>query len=114
MDAPRARSRSEQRSPADERHSLSVATSIANDLSCLADEALRPFDVHPHTGADVDGTTRSAEEHIGELEAIGGRSVIFPLCVTSGYEAENQRVTAAARSDPDRLGALARPDQGGK
>lgn len=89
---------------------MSVATLIADELACLADGSLTPFDVHAHTGADVDGTTRTAEEHRGELEAIGGRSVIFPLCVTGGYEPENRRVITEARRDPDRLVPFARLD----
>jgi uncharacterized protein len=89
---------------------LSVATLIAGELACLAEGSLRPFDVHAHTGADIDGTTRSAGEHVSELEEIGGRSVVFPLCVTSGYEAENRRVIAEARSEPDRLVPFARLD----
>lgn len=110
MDASRARYGSGQRPPAAERRPLSVATLIADELAGLADGSLRPFDVHAHTGADIDGTMRSAGEHIRELESIGGRSVVFPLCVTSGYEPENQRVIAEARSDPDRLVPFARLD----
>lgn len=71
---------------------------------------LAPFDVHAHTGTDVDGTSLTAEEHLHDLEAIGGRSAIFPLCVRSGYPAENRRVLEECRRAPDRLVPFARLD----
>jgi uncharacterized protein len=69
-----------------------------------------PFDVHAHTGLDVDGTARSCEEHVADLERLGARSAIFPLCVATGYDAENRRVLAECRRDPDRLVPFARID----
>lgn len=81
---------------------------IEAELAAL--EGVRPFDVHSHTGVDVDGTARSCEEQVGALEAIGGRSVVFPLCVTSGYEAENRRVVEECRAHPERLVPFARLD----
>lgn len=89
---------------------MSAAVEIRSELEWLGAERLRPFDVHAHTGADIDGSTRSCEEHIGDLEAVGGRSVIFPLCVTGGYEAENRRVVAECARYPDRLVPFARLD----
>ncbi len=76
----------------------------------LGGEEIEPFDVHSHTGADVDGSTRSAGEHVRDLEPLGGRSVIFPFCVTSGYEAENLRVVEECRRHPERLVPFARLD----
>ena len=73
-------------------------------------DGARPFDVHSHTGVDVDGTARSCEEHVGALEAIDGRSVVFPLCVATGYEAENRRVVEECRAHPERLVPFARLD----
>jgi hypothetical protein len=82
---------------------------IRAELVALGD-GVAPFDVHAHTGVDVDGTTRSSEEHLRDLEALGGRSVVFPLCVTTGYEAENQRVVEECRRAPERLTPFARLD----
>jgi hypothetical protein len=73
-------------------------------------DGVAPFDVHAHTGADIDGTTRSSEEHLRDLETVGGRSVIFPLCVRTGYEAENRRILEECRQAPDRLIPFARID----
>lgn len=87
---------------------LSLRTVIEAEYAAL--EGIRPFDVHAHTGADVDGTTRTCEEHVADLEAIDGRSVIFPLCVTTGYAAENQRVVGECKRHPDRLVPFARLD----
>jgi predicted TIM-barrel fold metal-dependent hydrolase len=47
---------------------------------------------------------------VRDLEAVGGQSVIFPLCVTSGYEAENRRVVEECGRHPDRLVPFARLD----
>ena len=69
---------------------MSPRAVIEAELAALG--RVRPFDVHSHTGVDVDGTARSCDQHVDALAAIGGRSVIFPLCVTTGYEAENRRV----------------------
>ncbi|HET8639803.1 MAG TPA: amidohydrolase family protein [Solirubrobacterales bacterium] len=68
------------------------------------------FDVHSHTGADVDGSARTCEEQVEALAGVGGRSVIFPFCVSGGYEAENRRVIEESRSHPDRLVPFARLD----
>ena len=45
-----------------------------------------------------------------DLEAIGGRSVVFPLCVRGGYEPENRRVLGECQLAPDRLTPFARLD----
>jgi predicted TIM-barrel fold metal-dependent hydrolase len=87
---------------------LSLHTVIEAEHAAL--DGIRPFDVHAHTGVDVDGTARTCEEHVADLEAIDGRSVIFPLCVTSGYAAENQRVVEECERHPDRLVPFARLD----
>lgn len=81
---------------------------IRAELATLGDR--RPFDVHAHTGADIDGTARDAEERLRELEAVDGRSVIFPFCVRGDYREENRRVLAECRRAPDRLVAFARLD----
>ena len=87
---------------------MSLRTAIRAELAAHGDVA--PFDVHAHTGADVDGTTRSSGEHLRDLEAVGGRSVIFPLCVTTGYEAENRRLLDECARAPERLTPFARLD----
>ncbi len=89
---------------------MSIETAIRAELDALGAGSIRPFDVHAHTGADIDGTTRSSEEHVADLEAIGGRSVIFPLCVASGYEEENRRVVEESRRNSERLVPFARLD----
>jgi len=87
---------------------LSLQAVVEAELAGL--EGIRPFDVHAHTGTDVDGTTRSSEEHVRDLEAFGGRSVLFPLCVTTGYEAENRRVVKECSHHPEMLVPFARLD----
>jgi uncharacterized protein len=89
---------------------VSLRAAVAAELKILEREGIRPFDVHSHTGADIDGTTRSAEEHVHDLATVDGRSVVFPLCVTSGYEPENRRVVEECRRHPDRLVPFARLD----
>lgn len=89
---------------------MSLRATIRAELSALDGENVAFFDVHAHTGVDVDGTTRTAEEHVEDLAAIGGRSVVFPLCVTSGYGTENLRVIEESRHHPDRLVPFARLD----
>ena len=89
---------------------MSAAAEIRSELQWLGAGRLRPFDVHAHTGADIDGCARSCEEHIRDLEAVDGRSVIFPLCVSGGYEPENRRVVAECARHPDRLVPFARLD----
>lgn len=87
---------------------MSLRTAIRAELAAL--DGAAPLDIHAHTGADVDGTTRTSEEHLRDLEAVGGRSVIFPLCVRTGYEAENRRVLEECRRAPQRLIPFARLD----
>jgi predicted TIM-barrel fold metal-dependent hydrolase len=87
---------------------LSLRTFIATELAAL--DGVRPFDVHAHTGTDIDGTTRTCEEHAHDLQAIGARSVIFPLCVSGGYEAENLRVVEECRRHREHLVPFARLD----
>ena len=89
---------------------LSLRAVIGDELAALGGAGISPFDVHAHTGADIDGTTRTCEAHVAALEAVGGRSVIFPLCVTGGYEAENRRVVEECRRHPDTLFPFARLD----
>ena len=102
-------SRSKQARPAFAGE-VRVREAIRAELDALGAAGLRPFDVHAHTGADVDGTRRSAEEHLSEIEALGARSVIFPFHVTSGYTAENRRVLGECRRRPERLVPFARLD----
>jgi hypothetical protein len=87
---------------------LSRRALIEAELAGLG--GVRPFDVHSHTGVDVDGAARSCEAHVAALAGIGGRSVVFPLCVTTGYEAENRRVVEECRAHPERLVPFARLD----
>ena len=89
---------------------MSVRSIIGAQLDELACGLPAPFDVHAHTGTDVDGTVRSSEEHVADLALVDGRSVVFPLCVTTGYRAENERVIAEARRYPERLVPFARLD----
>lgn len=87
-------------------------------LRALIEEELRGldalgaaiFDVHSHTGVDVDGTARTAAEHLDALAAIGGRSAIFPLCVAGGYAPENRRVLAESAASAGVLVPFARLD----
>lgn len=111
MDPPRAgrrRGSGSARCPATRASALSLRTVIEAEHAAL--NGIGPFDVHAHTGVDVDGTARTCEEHIADLDAIDGRSVIFPLCVTTGYAAENQRVAEECKRHPDRLVPFARLD----
>ena len=89
---------------------MSVRSIIRAQLDELTCGIPAPFDVHAHTGADIDGTVRSSEEHVADLAAVDGRSVVFPLCVTTGYRAENERVIAEAHRYPERLVPFARLD----
>ncbi len=89
---------------------MSVAAIVSDELSLLGAGEIRLFDVHSHTGADIDGSARTADEHVSDLAPLDGRSVIFPFCVDSGYEAENLRVVDEARLHPDRLVPFARLD----
>lgn len=99
-----------RRSPPRARHSLSLGEAIRSELAALGGASVRPFDVHSHTGADIDGSTRTAEDHMRDLEAVGGRSVVFPLCVESGYAAENRRVLEECRRHAGVLVPFARMD----
>lgn len=109
MDAARARLSGWSRPPTDDRRPLSAAALIEGELAAFGGE-VRLFDVHSHTGADVDGSTRTAGEHVRDLEPLDGRSVIFPFCVSGGYGAENRRVVEEGRRNPDRLVPFARLD----
>jgi uncharacterized protein len=87
---------------------LSLHAAIEAELDAL--DGVAPFDCHAHTGADIDGSARSCEQQIEALEAVGGRSVIFPFCVEGGYEAENRRVIEECRRHPEQLVPFARMD----
>jgi len=89
---------------------LSVDALIESELAALGGDRIQLFDVHSHTGADVEGSTRTAKEQVRDVEPLGGRSVIFPFCVSSGYEAENRRVVEESRLHPGRLVPFARLD----
>ncbi len=89
---------------------MNVTDEVRSELEAMGSDEFRPFDVHAHTGTDIDGSTRTCDEHIAELESIDGRSVIFPLCVDSGYEVENRRVVLESERHPDRLVPFARLD----
>ena len=88
---------------------MNVGEEIVDELAALGASRLDVFDVHSHTGRDVDGSERSAAEHVRDLDPLGGRSAIFPLCVEGGYASENRRVIAEAERHP-RLVAFARLD----
>jgi uncharacterized protein len=89
---------------------VSLSEIIGAELAAVDAGDARPFDVHAHTGVDIDGTARTSDEHLRDLEAVDGRSVIFPFCVTSGYEPENRRVLEECRRGPERLTPFARLD----
>jgi uncharacterized protein len=89
---------------------MSLRAAIESELTDLDAIGIEVFDVHAHTGVDIDDTTRSCEEHVAVLAALGARSVIFPLCVDGGYEGENARVVLEARNYADRLVPFARLD----
>jgi predicted TIM-barrel fold metal-dependent hydrolase len=88
---------------------VSARDVIRGEIEALG-KGVSPFDVHAHTGTDIDGTGRAFEEHLREVEAHDGRSVIFPLCVRDGYAKENRRVGEESRLHPDRLVPFARFD----
>jgi predicted TIM-barrel fold metal-dependent hydrolase len=83
---------------------------IEDELRSLDGLDAAIFDIHSHTGVDVDGTVRTAAEHLDALAAVGGRSAIFPLCVTDGYEPENRRVVAECEGSAGVLVPFARLD----
>jgi predicted TIM-barrel fold metal-dependent hydrolase len=89
---------------------MTLRARIEDELRALDALDVTIFDIHSHTGVDVDGTTRTASEHLDALAAIGGRSAIFPLCVTGGYESENRRVVAESEASGGVLVPFARLD----
>ncbi len=89
---------------------MSLQAVVAEELRGLSGQGIVPFDIHSHTGVDVDGTTRSATEQVEALAGLGGRSVVFPLCVEGGYEPENRRVVEECAAYPDTLVPFARLD----
>jgi uncharacterized protein len=89
---------------------VSLRAIVADELRGLESLGIAPFDIHAHTGTDIDGTGRSCGEHVEALAAIGGRSVIFPLCVTGGYERENRRVVEECARHEGTLVPFARLD----
>jgi predicted TIM-barrel fold metal-dependent hydrolase len=89
---------------------VTLRTRIEEELRGLDALDAAVFDIHSHTGVDVDGTARTATEHLDALAVIGGRSAIFPLCVTGGYEAENRRVLAESEASAGVLVPFARLD----
>lgn len=91
---------------------MSLSGAIGAELAPVLGGELAVFDVHAHTGVDVDGSERSCEQHVEALAALGpaARSAIFPLCVEGGYGPDNRRVIEEAGRHPDRLVAFARLD----
>jgi predicted TIM-barrel fold metal-dependent hydrolase len=89
---------------------LGLRRAVDGELAALDAAGIVPFDVHAHTGTDIDGTSRSCEEHVAALERVGGRSVVFPLCVSGDYAAENRRVIDECRRHPECLLPFARLD----
>lgn len=87
---------------------MSHRLAVEAELAIAA--GLRIFDAHSHTGEDVDGSSRTCEEHLATLEPLGGRSVIFPFCVEGDYPAENARVIEECRRHPGELVPFARLD----
>ncbi len=89
---------------------MTLQAIIRGELAALDYLGIAPFDVHSHTGVDVDGTARTCDEHVDALAPLGARSVIFPLCVTGGYEPENLRVVAECERHAGTLVPFARLD----
>jgi predicted TIM-barrel fold metal-dependent hydrolase len=89
---------------------VTLRTRIEDELQGLAALDAAIFDVHSHTGIDVDGTSRECEEQVEALSPLGGRSAIFPLCVAGGYAAENRRVIAECERHSGTLVPFARLD----
>jgi uncharacterized protein len=89
---------------------LSLRSLVGRELAALDAAGVAPFDVHAHTGTDIDGTSRTCEQHVEALAAVGGRSAIFPLCVSVGYGEENERILDECRRHPDVLVPFARLD----
>lgn len=84
---------------------MSARTAIRAEIGDVA-----PFDVHAHSGVDVDGSARTCEQHAAALQRLEGRSVVFPFHVEGGYGKENRRVIEESRRYPDRLVPFARLD----
>jgi uncharacterized protein len=89
---------------------VSLHAVVGDELQGLRRLGISPFDVHAHTGTDIDGTARSCDEHVEALAPVDGRSVIFPLCVAGGYEPENRRVVEECRRHEGTLVPFARLD----
>jgi uncharacterized protein len=89
---------------------MGVAAEIQRELDVVVVGDHRLFDAHSHTGADIDGSERTSAEHLEELAAFDGRSVIFPFCVRGSYREENLRVIEEARESGGRLVPFARLD----
>ncbi len=87
---------------------MSHRATVEAELASLAGVSV--FDAHSHTGRDVDGSSRSCEEHLSTLEPLDARSVVFPFCVEGAYEPENARVIEESRRNPERLVPFARLD----
>lgn len=87
---------------------MSLRALIEAELATL--DGVAPFDCHAHTGADIDGSARSCEDHIDTLAPLGGRSVIFPFCVEGDYGPENRRVIEECWRYPEQLVPFARMD----
>ena len=62
---------------------MSISDLVQTQLGLFWDGRPEPFDVHAHTGRDIDGTVRTSDQHLTDLAALQSRSVIFPLCVDS-------------------------------
>jgi predicted TIM-barrel fold metal-dependent hydrolase len=84
--------------------------SIRSELRGLDELGAALFDVHSHTGADVDGTTRRCEEQVEALAPFAGRAAIFPFCVRGGYAAENRRIVEECERNAGTLVPVARLD----
>lgn len=89
---------------------MTLRESIRSELQGFDGLRVALFDIHSHTGLDVDGTTRRCEEQVEALAPFAGRAVIFPLCVNGGYAAENRRVVEECERNPGTLLPFARLD----
>jgi uncharacterized protein len=89
---------------------VTLRESIRSELRGLDELGAALFDVHSHTGADIDGTTRRCEEQVEALAPFAGRAAIFPLCVSGGYAAENRRIVEECERHAGTLVPFARLD----
>ena len=64
---PRRGTGAEARPPA---RPMRVEAEVAAELAALGAVGLAPFDAHSHTGMDIDGSTRSAAEHLAEARVL--------------------------------------------